>query len=202
MNINNFSRTERAGGAIGSTFKFLFGWVTKINFLSIIITVGLLGWIFGLYMDFVPSLKSLGAIFLGVLFTGLFMVEDIEDHLGTWFTFWFVVFGFIGYYVKGNVPVTTTVDTNKVYMVEAVLNGSQIEYMGGDKMTKIIKIGNAEILAHYRKFKDSDRFKSVLNTRTVKNVILTFVGIDYTVKEQKWITLNDKVANKTLFTIN
>ncbi len=200
MNINNFSRTERAGGAIGSTFKFLFGWIKHIDATNIAIYLGLFGWIFALYMDWASALQILGTSTVIVFFAGLFMIED-HEYYGGWFIWWMVVIGYSMFYFKGNIEVTIVNQSDKVYMKEAVLNGSQIEYMGGDEMTKVITLSDKSIIAHYGKFKDSDRFKPFIHKSKTTNILLDYVGIDYIVAQNQWITLNDTVANKTLFKI-
>jgi len=200
MEINNFSKTERVTSFFGIIFLFLFGWVKKINFLGILIAIGLLGWVFGLYMDFGQSIKVLGAVALISIGIGLLMVEEAE-HILAWLTFWFVLFGFGGYYFQGNIVTKVKTPTEGVYMTDAVVEGHTIQYIGGDKMTKIIKISNDEILVHYKKFKDTDRFKAVLNTQTTRNLFLDMVNFDYPFNVYKWVTLDDTIAEKSLFTI-
>lgn len=200
MEINSFSKTDRLSGAFGSIFKFLFGWVLKIDMIMIFLMLGALGWIFGMYMDFISTAKIFGFVLVGTIIIAMFVVDTAED-LGVWLGFCFVLSGLAGFWFEGNVQTSTKVNTKTAYMVDAVLTGNSIEYIGGDQMTKIITIKDAEILSHYKKFKDSDRFTYMVNTTLTKNVILNYVGIDYEVDKKQWITLHDIKAGKDLFRI-
>jgi len=199
MEINSFSKTDRVGGAIGSMFKFLFGWI-KINPVMIFSMLGALGWLFGMYMDFYSTIKIFGFVLVGTIFLALFVAESVED-LGVWLGFCFVLSGIAGFWFEGIVQTSTQSNTEKVYMVNPVLTGKSIEYIGGDEMTKIITIKNDEILAHYKKFKDGDRFAYRKHTNITKNVILSYLGFDYEVDKTEWITLHDQKAKKDLFRI-
>lgn len=193
MEINSFSKTERVS-------NLLFGWVKHIDIWIVLSIIGVSGWLFGLYMDYLTTIKVFMSVFGVTLLVGIFVVEKAEEMV-MWFSFWFVVFGMGGFYFEGNVMTHTSVDTEKNYIVNPTLTGNKLEYVGGNEMTKIIKITNPEMLAHYKKFKDSDRLTYMLNTNTTKNVILTFIGIDKIISQSKWVTLYDKKAKKHLFTI-
>lgn len=200
MEIKSFSKIDRLSSVVGSMFKFLFAWVLHINFTTIIIIIGLSGWLFGAYMDFTSTAIAF-AVVLTTAFIGAIFMAETSKGLGLWLGFCFVISGFIGYYVEGNIQTITTEATNKTYMVNPVLTGNSIEYIGGDEMTKIIKIDDEEILAHYKKFKGSDRFTYVLNTSFSKNIILDYVGIDYVMHTMQWVSLHDSKANKDLFRV-
>jgi hypothetical protein len=200
MEINSFSKIDRVGRAISSMFKFIFGWILKIDIITIFLMLGALGWMFGMYMDFYSTIKIFGFVLVGTLVITLFVV-DSRDDLGILFGFCFVLSGIAGFWFEGNIQTVTNTNTTKEYMVNPVISGKSIEYIGSDEMTKIITLSDAEILAHYKKFKNSSRFTYMYNTSITKNVILDFVGVDYIVSKREWITLYDLKAKKNLFQI-
>lgn len=198
MNISNYSRIDKVSKPVSNAFKVIGKGLRKIDFMMIIIIIGLAGWIFGLFNNTTQTVEVFGLVFVTVLLIG-FLVIEAED-IGRWFTFWFVVFGFAGYYFAGQLTINTIEEVTGNYMIDLKQNNNSLEYIGADNMTKTIVMSD-EIMHHYNRFKDSSRFIFVKNTKTNNNIILVWLGIKYDFNKQQWISLRDKVAEKNLFTI-
>jgi len=195
MKINTFSRVDKVKDSI----KPLTELIKKIDILVIITILGLSGWLFGLYMDWANTLKIFGVIFVLSFFLAIFMVEEAKE-FGILFGFMFVIFGFGGYYFEGNVTKQMDTILEESYMNDVTINGLKLEYVNGNNLTKIISLSE-ENMAHYNRFKDSDRFKFVKHERITKNLLLDFIGIDYLINKTTWVSLNDTKAKKDIFTV-
>lgn len=197
MNISSFSKIDKTT----SSLSRIMGKIAKVfNANNIFVGIGLVGWIIGMMLSPMQTMKIFGIFFLFALVVGMFLAES-RDSLGLIFVTILTLGGYGGFYFPALKQTTVYDDTNKSYMVNPVIKGNKVEYIGGDKMTKIITISNEEILAHYKHFKDTDRLKAVKVTTDISNIILDYIGIEYSIKHNVTIKLRDVDANKSLFTI-
>ena len=195
MQINTFSRLDK----VKNGFKPLIDLVKKIDIIVIITIFGLFGWLFGLYMDWSNTLKIFGLVMVVSFFLAIFMVEESKE-LGILLGFLFVIFGYGGYYFEGNITKKTNTVLKESYMQDVIIKGMNLEYVNGENLTKIITL-DAENMAHYKRFKDSDRFKFIKHESLTTNLILDYMRINYIVGKSSWISLNDTKAKKDIFTV-
>lgn len=207
MDIKSFSRWDKfKDGAITAfllfalPFIWLWSKLASINILGVIFIIGIGGWLFGLYMEPMDTFKILGIALLGIMITGLFITDSMNE-FSIWFQLWMIVVGLAGYWYAGLTHTDVFTPTEKVYMVDKTITGNSISYIGSDKMTKVITINNKELLAHYNRFKDTPRLETALRERKSVNILLELVGIQYEHDLRKSVVVRDKETKKIIFTI-
>ena len=207
MDIKSFSRWDKFKDGIitiflifALPFVWLWGKITSINILGVVFVIGIGGWIFGLYMEPMYTLRIFVIVLICIVMTGLFITDSMNE-FSIWFQLWMIVLGIAGYWFAGLIHTDIFTPTEKVYMVDKTIKGNTISYIGSDKMTKVISINNKELLAHYNRFKDTPRLETVLRERKSVNILLSLVGIKYEYDLRKSVVVRDKETKKIIFTI-
>jgi hypothetical protein len=205
MNIKSYSVGEKLGGILtgfGSTLLTIislpFKLLSKLNWIIVLFIVASGGWLFAGYMNLDNTLLVLGFGCIITMIIGLLVTNDFEEFTNL-ARFIFVLSGILGFYYGGKIPV----DSEKVvdgYVKDPKLYSNRIEYVGSDEMTKIVRLDN-EIVAHMNRFKDSDRFKTIMKETSTKHIILSKFGYDIELDNKKSVVYQDMVAKKPLFTV-